>query len=215
VVFVAACADDDDDVQLQPTVDAGGPLDAAVDVAPLEDGGIHNDSQITHVVITANNGEIDQGTLAELKITTGPVRSFAEMMVTEHGAANQRAQALAQSLGITPLDNPVSAQLKSESDALIARLQPLEGQTFEVAYMDSQVTGHTQVLDLVDTVLLPAATAPQLTAELQTMRTAVAAHLQEAQRIRAELGDAGAADAGGDADAEAGPDSAVGNGPTY
>jgi putative membrane protein len=211
-MFAAACADDDDDVQLQPApaIDAGGVVDAPLDAAELDDGGIRNNAQIAHVLITANTGEIDEGTLADLKGTSPAVLAFGQRMVTEHSAANQRAEALVQSLGITPVDNPVSVQLKQDADAAIAQLQALEGAAFDLAYMDTQVTVHTKVLSIIDTMLIPAATAPELTAELQTMRANVATHLQDAQQLRAAVADGGvgdagdAGDAGADADADAG-----------
>lgn len=194
-----ACDDDDDDdrrvVPLPALPDAGGapPPTAPPPPPPVvedggadagDDGGIRSDAQIMHVLATANTGEVEQGTLASSKATDPAVLSFAQRMVTEHTAGNQRGQTLAQAKGLTPADNPTSQQLKSESDAIVAQLQPLTGAAFDAAYIDSQVTVHTKVLALIDEVLLPAATDPDVRTELTTTRGHVATHLSEAQAIK-------------------------------
>ena len=57
------------------------------------------DPQILAIVETANQLDVDGGKLA--KTSQNPeVTAFAQHMVTDHGAANTNAQALAKKLGI-------------------------------------------------------------------------------------------------------------------
>lgn len=179
-----------------PEIDGALPDSAAPDAAALL-----GEPEVLGVVLAANTGEVTQGTLAQTSAVDPAVRTFADEMVTDHTAANTRVNALAQQLALTPTPSPVSAQLDNESAAVMAALQPLTGAAFDRAYIDAQVTGHTNVLSLIDTVLLPSATTPALAQELQVMRQEVSAHLDEARAIQAQL----AADAAPPGDGGVGP----------
>ena len=192
-----ACSSDDEPAPVGPVVlveagalpdiDGAGPDTAAPDAAALL-----GEPQVLGVMLAANTGEVTQGTVAQTSAVDPTVRTFADEMVTDHTAANTRANALAQQLALAPAASPVSMQLENESAATVAALQPLTGAAFDRAYIDAQVTGHTKVLSLIDTVLLPSATTPALAQELQAMRLSVSTHLTEATAIQAQL----AADAG-------------------
>ena len=71
------------------------------------------DAQIAHIVVTANQVDIDAGKLAESKGTNADVKAFAKQMVTDHAGVNQQAVALVTRLKVTPKDNPTSESLKS------------------------------------------------------------------------------------------------------
>jgi putative membrane protein len=215
-LLALSCGDDDAGVTPPPgTFDSGA---RPVDAAPADDGGIRRDSQILHILLTANTGEVEQGQLAQLKATRENVRSFGVLMVSDHSAANQRVQVLAQQLGVSLEPNNVSTILKGETDAKTAQLQQLVGDTFDRAYIDVQILAHNKLLLLIDNRLLPATIDPSVRAEVTTTRASVAAHLQQAQQIRSAIlvstTDAGVgADAGADAAAEAGADAGVDAGP--
>jgi putative membrane protein len=67
-----------------------------------------NDAQIAHIVVTANQVDIDAGKLAEKKGSTADVKAFGKQMVTDHSGVNKQATALAKKLGVKPEDNPTS-----------------------------------------------------------------------------------------------------------
>jgi putative membrane protein len=157
------------------------------------------DSQIVSIVSTANSGEIELGNLAVQKASVAPVLAFAQMMITMHTAAQARQASLLPTLNLTPEDNMVSMRLREEAMSVAARLQPLTATSFDVAYIESQVAIHTEVLGLFDDVLLPSVTAPALRADLVLARGEVAAHLAEARLLLAALqgGPDGGMDDGG------------------
>jgi putative membrane protein len=66
------------------------------------------DPQIAHIVVTANQVDIDAGKLAETKGTNKAVKAFGKQMVTDHTGVNQQAVALVTKLKVTPEDNPTS-----------------------------------------------------------------------------------------------------------
>jgi predicted outer membrane protein len=141
------------------------------------------DAQIAAVTSTANTGEIDMGMIALTRAIAPDVRDFAQMMVTMHGLAQQRAMAVLQTINITPAANPVSDQLKSDADAMTARLQSADAAQFDLIYISGQVDVHTKVLMLIDQQL-PNIVAPALRADVTTTRGEVVMHLALATTIR-------------------------------
>ena len=57
-----------------------------------------NDAQIAHIVVTANQVDIDAGKLASTKSTNKDVQAFAKQMIADHSGVNQQATALATKL---------------------------------------------------------------------------------------------------------------------
>ena len=147
-----------------------------------------NDAHIAHIVVTANQVDIDAGKLAESMATNAEVRAFAKLMVTDHTAVNKAATDLAAKLKLKPEDNPTSKSLKAGGDKNVARLKTLKGAAFDKAYIDNEVAYHTAVLEAVDKVLLPNAKNEDLRALLTKTRPAFVAHLEHAKKVQASLG---------------------------
>src|SRR5207253_7229538 len=63
-----------------------------------------SDPQIAHIVVTANQIDIDAGKLAKSTSKNKEVQEFAQRMITDHTAVNKQAGALAKKLGVTPED---------------------------------------------------------------------------------------------------------------
>ena len=60
------------------------------------------DAQIASIVVTANQVDIDAGKLAKSRSANRDVKTFAELMVTDHTAVNKSAIDLAGKLKVTP-----------------------------------------------------------------------------------------------------------------
>jgi putative membrane protein len=146
-----------------------------------------NDAQIAHIAVTANAIDSAAGELAKQKGSSKEVKDFAQTMITDHGAVNKEAVALATKLGVTPQDNDVSRSLTTGADANTATLQGLSGAAFDKAYIDHEATYHQTVLDAIDKTLVPSAQNGELKALLEKVRPAIAAHLDHAKRIQAAL----------------------------
>lgn len=158
----------------------GGGNDAGAE--DLEDG------EIAAVTIAANLGGIKQAELALLRAKATPVREFAQSMATENGAAQARQTKLLAQLGIIARENAASMKVTQQSGMIIGGLEVTNAEAFDLAYVDSQVTFNETVLKLLDDQLIPGAEQMTLSEELQTMRTAVQAHLRQAQELKQELG---------------------------
>ena len=147
-----------------------------------------NDAQIAHIVVTANQVDIDAGKLAESKGSSKEVKDFGKMMVTDHTGVNKQAQAFAAKLKVKPEDNPTSQSLKQGGDANLKTLRGLQGSGFDKAYIDHEVTYHQNVLDALDKTLIPNAQNAELKDLLVKTRPAFVAHLERAKEIQSKLG---------------------------
>lgn len=146
-----------------------------------------SDAQIASIVVTANQVDIDAGKLASTKATSPEVKSFGQLMVTDHTSVNKSAVDLATRLHVTPEDNPTSQSLKADGAKNIANLKTLKGAAFDKAYVDREVTYHQQVLDAVDTVLIPNAKNEELKALIVKVRPAFVSHLEHAKQLQSAM----------------------------
>jgi putative membrane protein len=146
-----------------------------------------NDAQIAHIVVTANQVDIDAGTLASARATSADVKAFGRMMATDHAGVNTQAAALAAKLKLTPQDNPTSQSLKAGGEKNVSSLKALKGAAFDTAYIDHEVEYHQAVLDAIDKTLVPSAQNAELKALIVKVRPAFVAHLEKAKSIQASL----------------------------
>jgi putative membrane protein len=146
------------------------------------------DSQIAHIVVTANQVDIDAGKLAQSKARSKDVKAFGKQMVTDHTGVNKQAVALAKKLKVTPEDNPTSQSLKKGGEDNVKNLKGLKGAEFDKAYVDHEVAYHQQVLDAVDKVLIPSAKNEELKGLITKVRPAFVAHLDHAKMLQSKVG---------------------------
>ena len=146
-----------------------------------------NDAQIAHIVVTANQVDIDAGKLAEKHGSTAEVKAFGKQMVTDHSGVNKQATELAKKLGVKPEDNPTSQSLKKGGEENMANLRKLKGKEFDKAYVDHEVAYHQAVLDAIDKTLVPDAKNAELKALIVKVRPAFEAHLQHAKMLQSKL----------------------------
>jgi len=146
-----------------------------------------NDAQIAHIVVTANQVDIDAGQLAASMASNPEVKKFGQQMVTDHTGVNKQAADLAARLKVTPADNPTSQSLKAGGDKNVANLKSLKGGEFDKAYIDHEIAYHQAVLDAVDKTLIPGASNAELKGLLVKVRPAFVAHLEHAKKIQSTL----------------------------
>jgi putative membrane protein len=162
---------------------SGGAL--AQGAAPAAAG--PTDAQIAHIVVTANQVDINAGKLAQSKGSNKDVKAFGKQMVTDHTGVNKRATALVKKLKVKPEDNPTSKNLMSGGEENIKELKRLKGKDFDRAYIDNEVAYHQAVLDAIDKTLVPNAKNGELKGLIAKVRPAFVAHLEHAKTIQASL----------------------------
>lgn len=145
------------------------------------------DANIAAVVVQANTADILYAELALAKSQTPAVREFATMTKRDHESVNEAAVALVTRLGVTPVDNALSFDLRDDAETKRLTLRDFEGFAFDSAYAANEVAYHTTVLGAIDSALIPSATNAELRALLVAVRPAVAAHLTHAQSLSTSL----------------------------
>lgn len=145
------------------------------------------DAQIASIVVTANQVDVDAGALVASKTNNAEVKSFAELMVTDHNAVNRAATELVTKLKVTPEDNPTSQSLKAGGEKNLAALKALDGAALDKAYVDHEVAYHQQVVEALDKLLIPGATNEELKSLLVKVRPAFVAHLDHAKALQAAM----------------------------
>ena len=146
-----------------------------------------NDAQIAHIVVTANQVDIDAGNLAVKKSSNEEVKKFAQQMVTDHSAVNQAAVDLVTRLAVTPEESDASRGLTSSGATIRGTLETLDGAAFDKAYVDNEVAYHEAVIGVLDAQLIPSAANPELKKTLVDVRPAFVAHLEHAKHLQATL----------------------------
>lgn len=125
-----------------------------------------NDLQIAHIAYTAGAIDIRYAHLA-LALSDNPeVRTFAELMIRDHTAVNNKALALVKKLQITPQDNPTSQQLAQQATKIRTELSQLRGDAFSKRYAANELGYHQTVNNVVENTFIPNAKNPELKALL-------------------------------------------------
>ncbi len=146
-----------------------------------------NDAQIAHIAYTAGEIDIKAAQLALKKSKNREVRAFAQDMVRDHKAVNEKALALVKKLRVTPEDSDTSKGLVAQANAKQAELQKLNGAAFDRAYAANEVAYHKTVNGALENALIPAANNAELKALLSTGLKIFQEHEQHAEHVVQDL----------------------------
>ncbi|HEY3356196.1 MAG TPA: DUF4142 domain-containing protein [Polyangia bacterium] len=173
------------------------------------DGGagvaILNDQQSAEVLNVANGAEVAQGLLAGPRATEADIKAYAQRMVNEHSAIQQRQRQLYQQVGIIPEPTATSTQLQSTANTTLQDEQQRGGRDFDLSYLLNEIKQHQNLLNLIDQAMLPGAQNAQFKAALASFRATEQDHLTAAQQLVARFFGTAGADAGIGAPTDAGP----------
>jgi len=145
------------------------------------------DAQIAHIAYTAGNIDIAAGKQALAKTHNKAVRSFAQEMVRDHAAVNDKALALVKKLHVTPQDNPTSESLTKAAAPERAKLGKLNGAAFDREYIDNEVAFHKTVNGALESTLIPNAKNGDLKSLLETGLTLFREHQEHAEHVAKAL----------------------------
>ena len=145
------------------------------------------DPQIAHIAYTAGSLDVAAGKQALAKSHNKAVRAFAEEMVRDHAAVNEKALALVKKLKVTPADNPTSQGLTKAADAERAKLAKMSGAAFDREYVNNEIAYHKTVNGALEKVLIPSAKNNELKSLLETGLTLFKEHQTHAENVAKEL----------------------------
>jgi len=146
-----------------------------------------NDAQIAHIAYTAGKLDVDAAQLALQKSKNKEGRAFAEDMVRDHKAVNEKALALVKKLKVTPQDNDTSKGLVKQAKDKQAELRKLNGAAFDKAYTENEVAYHKTVNGALESTLIPSASNAELKDLLGTGLKIFQGHQQHAEHVLTDL----------------------------
>lgn len=146
-----------------------------------------SDPQIAHIAYTASEIDIKAAQQALDKSQNQDVRTFAQDMVRDHTAVNEKALALVKKLSVTPEDNDTSRALVKNAEAKHAELAKLNGAAFDKAYVENEVAFHKTVNGALENTLIPSASNPELKSLLETGLKIFQGHQAHAERLLQSL----------------------------
>ena len=142
-----------------------------------------NDLEIAHVAYTADTIDIRYAHLA-LAISKNPaIHEFAQTMIRDHGAVNDKALALLLKLDASPQDNFLSRQLGGQADQLIDEMRQLRGTAFDRRYAENELGYHKAVNGLVEGAFIPNIQNPEVKALFEEALIIFKAHEKHAEKM--------------------------------
>jgi len=163
------------------------PPPTAVPATPVE---TLTDDQIAKITETVDQGEVEQGRVAQKKAKDARVKKFASHMVTQHSKSKKQIATVTKKAQITPADSATAQTLSEKGEKTLADLESTASPDFDKKYIDAQVEQHENVVTLLDSKLIPSASNAELKARLEETRKLVEAHLTEAKEIQTSLASA-------------------------
>jgi putative membrane protein len=145
------------------------------------------DPQIAHIAYTAGVLDIKAAEQALEKSKDKNVRAFANDMVRDHKAVNEKALALVKKLNVTPQDNDTSKSLVAAADTKRAEFAKLSGAAFDKAYAENEVAYHKTVNGALSGTLIPAVSNAELKNLLEQGLKIFQGHEQHAEHVVSEL----------------------------
>lgn len=119
-----------------------GPL-AAQDAQHSTAKSAGGDAAFVREAATAGIAEVELGQLGVQRATSSDVKSYAQMVVEDHGKANEELKSLASRKQLAVPEQPKSYQ-KAEK----ARLEKLSGAAFDDAFMKTMAADHEKAVSL-------------------------------------------------------------------
>ncbi|MFZ1106965.1 MAG: DUF4142 domain-containing protein [Rhodomicrobium sp.] len=105
-----------------------------------------NAGEFAQELKSSGNFEILSSALALQNSDNGEVKKFAQKMIDDHKAADQR---LTDTLKQAHLPEP-EYTMTEENAALVQDLEPLHGARFDRRYLQDQVQGHRDAIQLIE-----------------------------------------------------------------
>jgi predicted outer membrane protein len=142
------------------------------------------DTQVVAHLHAVDQLEIALGKLAEQNGTAG-VKTFGQMLVTDHTAFDAKLAAFAKQHGMPtiPADASQSAAAKTELDAEKGKLAALHGEPFDHELLPMMAKAHDQELTKVD-ANIAIVSDPELKSMLLAVKPVLQSHADEARRLQ-------------------------------
>jgi putative membrane protein len=160
---------------------AAEPATGLVDVTGMDD------AQVAGTLAALCSRATRVGQLGESKSTRRDVKQLAHEIAASSLDSDERLAALLAERGVVQRESPASAEVRRDAFRSVTSLLMVTGKDFDRTYMDEQLVEADKAIAVIDRIL-PEAQSPELTAQLQRVRSKAA---WRARTIRAMRGPSG------------------------
>lgn len=157
-------------------------------VSPLAAQADLDDLEMAHVAVTASNIDIRYAHLALALSDEAAVREFAQTMIRDHGAVNERVVALARKLNVQAKDNELSRQLLADAKGKVDELSRLRGDAFDRAYASNELAYHRTVNGVVADAFIPNIENAEVKAAFEAALGIFRGHERHAEQMVSQVG---------------------------
>ncbi|MDX3928251.1 MAG: DUF4142 domain-containing protein [Shinella sp.] len=141
----------------------------------------NSDRLFARLIAAGGMAEVDFGRLAADRAEAGAAKDFARLMVEDHTAANDKLKSLAEAAKI-----PLPDKLDPDHVRMRENLEPLNGRTFDIAYIEGQIVDHIKTVQLLEWEINSGEDAELQRFAAETLPS-VLHHLELARNVHAEL----------------------------
>jgi predicted outer membrane protein len=145
------------------------------------------DRAIAGVLLAVHAVAREQGALALTKAEAVDVAAFGATLESEHIAADRALLELLAALEVAATQSTLSRSVASDGNAALESLRVLAGPEFDAQYLLAQIAQHQRTLASIDAGWLPAIEHEAFRVHVLSVREALVAQLDEAQRLLASL----------------------------
>ncbi len=147
-----------------------------------------SDGEIAYIYLQANLFEVEIAKLGRENATDPDVKAHGEMVARDHGNVVKQFSMLLEKIGVKPRESQIAIDIKSKHEVTIKDLRSKSGAEFDRAYIAFGVKNHTEVINSIKTVILPAAQNSAISAHFKNVLPAFEHHLQAIIKIANKLG---------------------------
>jgi putative membrane protein len=145
------------------------------------------DANTAAILLASHDVDLAYARIAATRARHRDVKALARKLTTDHTRMRGNLRKLIAKLDITPTEDEVSRLLRDQSAARRDSLRALSGRRFDSAYVANELRYQQELLVAIDRVFLPSVVRPDLRQYLSSLRPAVTAHLEQAERVRTTL----------------------------
>lgn len=156
-------------------------------IAEPDNKGKLNDGEILKVIITAIQGDIENGTVATKKAMNKHVRAFANRMMIERANFSKEAYVVVTQLKKTSEESTIHEDIKADSKKTLDQLMTLNGSEFDRAYIDAEIKQNQELIDLADSTWVTKMKDESIKALLAKVRPSLAANIEIAKTIQSSF----------------------------
>jgi len=143
-----------------------------------------DDGEVLGFIGAADELEVVSAITAGTKKLSSEAAKFSQMLHEAHGAHLVETLELGTQIGVTPLETHKIDAFRKKNAGVLAALVPLDGEDFERGYIDAKIKGHTELIEMIDSKLLSAASSDPVRQHVQATRDHLARHLEQAKALR-------------------------------